>query len=69
MRLLHHAVATYDRGNGGALIMRRALALFGLIGLGVLLGFAIRAVWPRPDEAPVYTPPRADLVSEERRSA
>jgi len=49
--------------------MRRALALFGLIGLGVLLGFAIRAVWPRPDEAPVYTPPRTDLVSEERRSA
>ena len=48
--------------------MRRALALFGLIGLGVLLGFAVRAVWPRADEVPVYTPPRPDLVSEERRN-
>ena len=29
--------------------MRRALALIGLIGLGVLLGFAFRLVWPRRD--------------------
>ena len=27
--------------------MRRALALIGIIGLGVLLGFVVRLVWPR----------------------
>lgn len=27
--------------------MRRALALIGLIALGVLAGFLIRLVWPR----------------------
>jgi hypothetical protein len=39
--------------------MRRALALIGLIGLGVLLGFLIRLVWPRASrEVPVvYDPP------------
>jgi hypothetical protein len=28
--------------------MRRALAVVGLIGLGLVLGFVIRLVWPRP---------------------
>jgi hypothetical protein len=39
--------------------MRRALALIGLIGLGVLLGFLIRLVWPRPSRhvPDVYDPP------------
>ncbi len=27
--------------------MRRVLALLGIIGLGVLLGFVVRLVWPR----------------------
>lgn len=27
--------------------MRRALLLIGLVGLGVLLGFVVRLVWPR----------------------
>jgi hypothetical protein len=27
--------------------MRRALALIGLLALGVLLGFLVRLVWPR----------------------
>lgn len=27
--------------------MRRVLAVLGLIGLGVLLGFLVRLVWPR----------------------
>lgn len=27
--------------------MRRALGLLGLIGLGVLLGFLVRLLWPR----------------------
>ena len=27
--------------------MRRALALVGLVALGVLLGFLVRLVWPR----------------------
>jgi hypothetical protein len=39
--------------------MRRALALIGLIGLGVLLGFLVRLVWPRASRAVpvVYDPP------------
>ena len=39
--------------------MRRALALIGLIGFGVLLGFLIRLVWPhRKGTVPeVYDPP------------
>jgi hypothetical protein len=49
--------------------MRRVLSLFGLIGLGVLVGFAVRAIWPRPEPVPVYEPPVADVVSEERRTA
>lgn len=40
--------------------MRRALALIGLIGLGVLIGFLVRLVWPhRKGSVPeVYSPPR-----------
>jgi hypothetical protein len=49
--------------------MRRALALVGLITLGVLLGFVVRALWPRTNVDPVYEPPVADVVSEGRRSA
>ena len=39
--------------------MRRALALIGLIGLGVLIGFLVRLVWPRRNSAvpQVYDPP------------
>jgi hypothetical protein len=39
--------------------MRRALALIGLIGLGVLIGFLVRLVWPhRKGSVPeVYDPP------------
>ena len=39
--------------------MRRALGLLGLIGLGVLLGFLVRLVWPRASRAVpvVYDPP------------
>jgi hypothetical protein len=39
--------------------MRRALALVGLIGLGVLIGFMVRLVWPRRAGAvpEVYQPP------------
>jgi hypothetical protein len=53
--------------------MRRALALIGLIGLGVLLGFLIRLVWPRPNrQVPaVYDPPGsvpAASPSEVRRT-
>ncbi len=29
--------------------MRRALGLIGLLGLGILIGFLIRLVLPRPD--------------------
>jgi hypothetical protein len=41
--------------------MRRALAIIGLLVLGVLIGFLVRLVWPRrsrqvPD---VYVPPTA----------
>ena len=41
--------------------MRRALALIGLIGLGVLIGFLIRLVWPRRNGSmpEVYNPPAA----------
>jgi hypothetical protein len=41
--------------------MRRVLALVGLIGLGVLIGFMIRLVWPRRNGAvpAVYDPPGA----------
>lgn len=31
--------------------MRRVLAVVGLIGLGVLLGFLVRLVWPRRGRA------------------
>ena len=39
--------------------MRRVLALIGLIGLGVLIGFLVRLVWPhRNGTVPeVYDPP------------
>jgi hypothetical protein len=39
--------------------MRRALALIRLIGLGVLIGFMVRLVWPRRKGSlpPVYDPP------------
>jgi hypothetical protein len=39
--------------------MRRALALIGLIGLGVLIGFMVRLVWPRRTGAALeaYVPP------------
>jgi hypothetical protein len=40
--------------------MRRGLWVVGLIGTGVLLGFVIRLLWPRPDLAAVYEPPVAD---------
>jgi hypothetical protein len=45
--------------------MRRALALIGLIGLGVLLGFLIRLVWPRRNRLALdtYSP-----ASEARRT-
>lgn len=41
--------------------MRRALALIGLIGLGVLLGFLVRLVWPRRDRLSMdaYSAPSA----------
>lgn len=41
--------------------MRRALALIGLIGLGVLIGFLVRLMWPRRNSGvpAVYDPPIA----------
>jgi hypothetical protein len=50
-------VATYDRANEGDLIMRRVAGMVALIGLGVLLGFLVRLVWPREETVPVYVPP------------
>ncbi len=49
--------------------MRRLLALLGLIGLGVLLGFVVRLIWPRSSsiDAEVYPGPLE--ASEARRSA
>jgi ABC-type transporter Mla subunit MlaD len=46
--------------------MRRALGLFALIGVGVLLGFLVRLVWPRNGRPTTvtYQPP-----SGVRRSA
>lgn len=42
--------------------MRRALGLMGLIGLGVLIGFLVRLVWPRRTGTmpEVYNPPGAN---------
>jgi ABC-type transporter Mla subunit MlaD len=41
--------------------MRRALVLIGIIGLGVLVGFLVRLVWPhrRGSVPEVYAPPSA----------
>jgi hypothetical protein len=61
--------ATYDRANEGNRIMRRVLGVVGLIGLGVLLGFVVRLIWPREDVPPVYVPPVTDQVSAERTAA
>lgn len=36
--------------------MRRLLGVLGLIGVGLLLGFVVRLVWPRPGAA-VYIVP------------
>ena len=36
--------------------MRRVLGVVGLLALGLLLGFAVRLVWPRGAD-PVYVPP------------
>lgn len=44
--------------------MRRVLGLVGLIGLGVLMGFVIRLLLPREDNAPVYVPPTIDVVGD-----
>ena len=37
--------------------MRRALALVGLITLGVLLGFVARLLWPHRGRLTGYRPP------------
>jgi hypothetical protein len=37
--------------------MRRALALVGLITLGVLLGFLVRLLWPHRGRLTGYHPP------------
>lgn len=39
--------------------MRRAFRVVALVGLGLLLGFVVRLVWPRSAPA-VYTRPRVD---------
>jgi hypothetical protein len=44
--------------------MRRALGWLMLLGLGVLLGFLVRLVFPRTKQAPVYVAPVADPVDE-----
>jgi hypothetical protein len=49
--------------------MRRVLGLAGLIGLGVLLGFVVRLLWPREEAVPVYVPPVTESVSEESTAA
>jgi hypothetical protein len=49
--------------------MRRVLGVVGLIGLGVLLGFVVRLIWPREDAVPVYVPPATDPVSGERTAS
>ena len=50
--------------------MRRLLGLAALIGLGVLVGFVVRLIWPRNgaiDDA-VYPGPQPSDVSAERRT-
>ncbi len=49
--------------------MRRLLALLGLIGLGVLLGFVVRLVWPRPSSVDDEVYPGPQEASEARRTA
>ncbi|MEI6363174.1 MAG: hypothetical protein WCP95_13675 [Actinomycetes bacterium] len=49
--------------------MRRVVGLVALIGLGVLVGFLVRLIWPREEAVPVYVPPAADPISGERTAA
>ena len=37
--------------------MRRLIGLTTLIALGVLLGFVVRLLWPRPEADPIYPLP------------
>lgn len=45
--------------------MRRVLGLLGLIGVGVVIGFLVRLIWPRPGRPPLSGYP----LSEGRRTA
>jgi hypothetical protein len=38
--------------------------MVALIGLGVLLGFLVRLIWPREETVPVYVPPVTDSDSD-----
>jgi hypothetical protein len=53
--------------------MRRVVGMLALIGLGVLLGFVVRLLWPREDTTAVYRPPLTDpatsTASAERTAA
>jgi hypothetical protein len=42
--------------------MRRALWWVMLLGLGILLGFLVRLVFPRTKQSPVYDAPGSDSV-------
>ena len=44
--------------------MRRLLGVLALIGVGVLVGFLIRLIWPREDPRPVYVPPVTDVPED-----
>lgn len=49
-------VATYDKANRRDELMRRVLGVFGLVTLGLLLGFVARLVWPRPTGSAYVVP-------------
>ena len=49
--------------------MRRLVGVLALIGVGVLVGFLIRLIWPREDPRPVYVPPIPDGADDVFRAS
>ena len=49
--------------------MRRLLGVLALLGVGVLMGFLIRLVWPREESRPVYVPPVGDVPDDVFRAS
>ena len=43
---VQHREGAYDTANGREVGMRRVLWVLGFLALGVVLGFAVRAMWP-----------------------